>query len=71
MLPPHPWDDDAHRTAILTAFDVWSICYEQGNRMQAHRWHMELTRLTRDAERRRQQLQQPLRAARGVPVDRL
>lgn len=52
-LQPHEWDDEAHHTAIATAFDIWFLSHEQGNRVQAHRWQMELQRLTDDARRRR------------------
>jgi hypothetical protein len=52
MLPPHPWDDDVHRTAIHTAFDVWFVFHESGDRQSAARWKRRLRVLTTDAKRR-------------------
>lgn len=52
MLPAHDWDDPAHRTAIHTAFELWSLCWESGDRRQAARWKQQLKHLTNDAQRR-------------------
>jgi hypothetical protein len=63
VLPPHEWDDEAHRTAIHTAFDLWLSYYwkavhgtpskRAGARREAWRWQVELSRLCEDAARRR------------------
>ena len=59
MLPPHDWDTAANRTAIHTAFELWSMCWEQGDRRQAARWKRQLKALTDDATVRQGQSPQP------------
>ena len=55
MLHPHEWDDDLHRQAIHTAFDIWMTCYMTGNAnaQQTARWRNELRRLTEHAAQRK------------------
>ena len=53
MLPPHPWDDHAHRAAIHAAFDRWAQAHEQGCLTQAHRLQNQLRHLIEQAEIRR------------------
>lgn len=52
-LPPH-WraDDETHRTAILTAFDLWFVAYAAGDMSGAARWQNTLRVLTEDAQAR-------------------
>jgi hypothetical protein len=57
QLPPHDWDDDEHRAAIYHAFDTWFRCYMTNSKVQAHRWQMELTRLTNAAKVRKAMLE--------------
>jgi hypothetical protein len=62
-LPPHDWDDEAHRTAIHTAFDLWFDYYWKSvhgsptrrahARREAWRWQVELQRLSGEASQRR------------------
>ena len=49
LLPPHPWDDDAHRAVIHAAFDRWAQAHEQGCLTQAHRLQNQLRHLIEDA----------------------
>lgn len=54
---PHAWDDDLHRTAILTAFEIWSVLHENGDPVGAERWQQTLRTLTEEAPARRAQQQ--------------
>lgn len=53
MLPPHHWDDDVHRTAIHTAFDIWFMAYDQRCGAQTGNWHRKLARLCDEAKHRK------------------
>ena len=48
-LPPHAWDDPAHRAQIHQVFDQWFQAYEQGARKQAASLQQTLRRLTEEA----------------------
>lgn len=55
MLHAHDWDDDAHRLAIHTAFDIWFACFMSvpQNRRQTTHWFKVLRALTERAAERR------------------